>query len=144
MNTPRLKAICYILDGDRIFVGDFYDPTKKQRFHRPLGGTIEWRELAAETVVREFQEEMGEELTDLRFETVFENLFTFNGTDGHEIVMTFSGRFKNPAVYGMPTVDCVEDNGDIFQGIWISLNDLIEDVPVYPDGLIEYIRGATG
>lgn len=142
MKHPRLIALCYILEGDRIFVGDYFDPSKQQVFHRPLGGGVEWREFAQDAVKREFQEEAGLELIDLRFETVLENMFSFDGVDGHEIAMVFSGRFKDRSIYDVKTLTCVEDSGLEFNAIWVNLEDISDEVPLFPDGLLDHILKA--
>lgn len=142
MKQPRCIAICYIRDGNRLFVGDGYDPKKNKRFCRPLGGAIEWGESAANAVAREFKEEMNAELVNVRFETVIENVFTFNGVDGHEIALVFSADFRDRAFYQMDVVACVEDNGIPFNGMWIDANNLDPEMALYPDGLLEHLRRA--
>jgi hypothetical protein len=39
----RVIAICVFRNGNRILVGDGYDPTKGEVFYRPPGGRIEIR-----------------------------------------------------------------------------------------------------
>jgi NADH pyrophosphatase NudC (nudix superfamily) len=63
----RPVAICVCRDGDRILVAEYYDRKKKQLFHRPLGGTIEFGERGVDAVQRELKEELGAELQAVRF-----------------------------------------------------------------------------
>jgi ADP-ribose pyrophosphatase YjhB (NUDIX family) len=49
-------------------------------FHRPLGGHVEFGEYAADTVRREFVEEISQELAEVRLAGVLENIFTWGGT----------------------------------------------------------------
>jgi len=143
MKGPRCIAICYIQDGSRIFVGDGFDPKKNKKFYRPLGGGVEWQETAEDAVAREFREEMGADLKELKFETIFENMFTFDGRDGHEIVLVFSAQFTDPKIYQKKVIPCVEDNGMKFNGLWIDVNERECDFAVYPEGLLEYISNAN-
>lgn len=53
-------------------------------FQRPLGGTDEFGERATETVEREFLEELGVRVRPSAMRGVLENLFTLDGSMGHE------------------------------------------------------------
>ena len=59
---PRRIAICLIWWNGSLLVGQGYDRIKKQRFYRPLGGQLEAGETAAQAVVRELLEELGQEV----------------------------------------------------------------------------------
>jgi ADP-ribose pyrophosphatase YjhB (NUDIX family) len=48
-----------------LLVAEAANPSGAQ-FHRPLGGHVEFGEYALETVHREFHEEIGQALTDVR------------------------------------------------------------------------------
>src|SRR5262245_32464212 len=67
---------------------------------RPLGGTIEFGERAADTLKRELAEELGLAITEPRLLTVLENLYTHQGTAGHEIVFVFKTHLVDEAAYG--------------------------------------------
>ena len=86
-------------DDGAILVAPGFDPVKKQRFYRPLGGGIEFGERAEDAARREMQEELGAEMTDLRLLGTFENLFTFLGQPGHELVWLYEARFTDPSLY---------------------------------------------
>lgn len=70
----RPLAICLFRRGDRILVAEGFDPVKGETFYRPLGGAIEFGERAVQTLIREFREEIGEEVADLRYLTTLENM----------------------------------------------------------------------
>ncbi len=63
----RPIAICVCRAGERILVAEGYDSVKEQIFYRPLGGSIEFGERGEEAVRREFQEEIGTGLDDIRY-----------------------------------------------------------------------------
>jgi len=134
--------------GDRVFVTKGYDPAKDQVFYRPLGGTIEFGERGADTVARELEEEIGADVTDLRYLATFENLFTYRGEPGHEIILLYDGRFVDPSWYDRDVEAGLEraDDPPLMQGVWMRLDDFGPEAPLYPDGLLEVIRsyGSAG
>ena len=127
---------------DRIFVTKGYDPVKDQVFYRPLGGAIEFGERGAATVARELKEEIGADVTDLRYLAAFENIFTYRGKPGHEIILLYEGRFADPFWYERDVETGLEQTEDppLMQGVWTRLDDFGPDAPLYPDGLLEVIR----
>jgi 8-oxo-dGTP pyrophosphatase MutT (NUDIX family) len=135
----RPIAICIVRRGDSIFVAEGVDVVKGQTFYRPLGGSIEFGETGAEAVAREFQEELGEEVTNLRYLCALENIFTYNGDQGHEIVLVYEGDFANPELYGRDWVEAVEDNGAPFRALWMPFVDFGPERPLYPDGISELL-----
>ena len=104
MSQIRPLAICIFRNGNRILVGEGYDPIKRETFYRPLGGGIEFGERAEETIRREGREEIGAEVVSLQYLFTLENIFTFNGEPGHEIVMIYDGRLVNEALYAQETI----------------------------------------
>jgi ADP-ribose pyrophosphatase YjhB (NUDIX family) len=68
-------------------------------FERPLGGHVEFGEYALDTVHREFGEELGQALTDVRLLGVLENIFDWHGSTEHEVVFIFTAAFAAPDAY---------------------------------------------
>lgn len=137
---PRPLAICIFRKKDDVFVGELYDASKDEVFYRPLGGTIEFGELAREAVRRELQEEIGAEVTNLRYLGALENLFTDEGGFGHEIVLVYEGDFADKAFYEAETVPAQEEDGMKFTARWKPLQDFREGkAPLYPDGLLRLL-----
>jgi ADP-ribose pyrophosphatase YjhB (NUDIX family) len=62
----RTIAVGVIRRGDALLVTDGRDPVGGGRFHRPLGGGVEFGEASRDTVVREFREELGAIITVTR------------------------------------------------------------------------------
>ncbi|HEX8917141.1 MAG TPA: NUDIX hydrolase [Chloroflexota bacterium] len=147
MSKKRVRPIALGIfrRGDRIFVTRSYDPVKDQVFYRPLGGTIEFGEHGAETVVRELKEEIGADVTGLRYLDTFENIFTYMDKPGHEIVLLYEGTFADPSWYERDIERGLEQTNDppLMQGVWMRLEDLGAGTPLYPDGLLEVIRAQT-
>lgn len=140
--TIRTIAICVILHRDhtdRIIVAEGYDPVKAQTFYRPLGGRIEFGELSRDTVVRELREEIEAEVTSLRYLGTLENIFTYNGEAGHEIVLVYTGNFADPRLYDTEQIHGRGDSGEAFDVVWKPLSDFNGQTPLYPEGLMELL-----
>lgn len=140
----RPIAICVFHHDGRILAAEYREPVSERPFYRPLGGSIEFGETSAETIQREMREELGAEVTDLRYLGALENVFTYNGQTGHEIVMVYDGAFADRSLYERPALDGLEDNGAPFRAVWLSLDGcrLPGAPPVYPTGLLGLLEDA--
>jgi ADP-ribose pyrophosphatase YjhB (NUDIX family) len=142
-NQIRPLAICLFRDGDRILVGEGYDPVKRETFYRPLGGGIEFGERAEEALRREVREEIGAEIESPRYLFTLENIFTFNGEDGHEIVMVYDARYVDESLYAQESftgTETVEDRQFPFKAVWKRLDEFSPDAPLYPNGLLDALK----
>lgn len=139
----RPLAICVFSHQGRILVNEGYDPVKKQTFYRPLGGKIEFGEPGAETVRRELLEEIGYEVADLHYLATLENIFTYNGQKGHEIVLIYDGDFKDEGIYQLAEIEGHEENHEPVHAVWKPLSDFLADsgemTPLYPSGLLQIL-----
>lgn len=100
----RVLALGIILDGDRIFISQGYDPVKQQTFYRAMGGGVDFGETSFEALQREFQEEIQADLTNIRYLGCLENLFTFNGKQGHEILQVYQCDFVDSKFYQLESL----------------------------------------
>ena len=136
----RPIAIGIFRKDNAILVAEGYDSVKKQVFYRPLGGTIEFGEYSRDTVVRELREEIDAEVADLEYLDTIENIFTYNGQMGHEIVLIYEGTFVDQAIYDKGMLQGIEDDGVPIKAVWKSLNDFRNgQEPLYPEGLLELL-----
>ncbi len=136
----RPVAICVCRKGNRILVAEYQDTRKNQTFYRPLGGTIEFGERGEETVRREFREEIAAELTEVRYLGTLENIYTYEGRGGHEIVLVYAGSLADIKVYEKETLQG-DEFGQPFKVAWKRLNEFGPGKPpVYPDGLLELLE----
>ena len=141
--TGRIRAIviCVFRNGNRILVGDGYDPTKQEVFYRPPGGEINFGEPSEVALRREIKEELGVELRHPTLLGVLENLFTFDGEPGHEIVFVYDAELADRQLYETERFTGKESNGVIFNALWLDIDSIGPDSPpVYPAGLIELLR----
>ena len=138
----RPLALCVIRHQDTILVTEYFDDLKQAHFYRPLGGRIEFGEYSQQTVARELMEEIGEVVTDLRYLGALENVFTYNGEKGHEIVLLYEGKFENPAMYAQHMIEG-QEGALRFTVRWMPLDFFQRgDAPLYPDGLLEMLMDA--
>jgi len=141
MDQIRPIAICVFRNNDRILVAEGYDPIKKQTFYRPLGGGIEFGERGEDTVRRELKEEINVEVGEVRYLGTLENIFTFNGAPGHEIVLIYDGTLTESGLYDQAVITGKEANGDDIRAIWKSLGEFESGESIlYPDGLLNLLR----
>jgi ADP-ribose pyrophosphatase YjhB (NUDIX family) len=143
-NHLRPIAIAIILRprDNAILVMRGHDLHKNQTFYRPLGGSIEFGEPSAQTVRRELREEVGLELCDLRYLATLENIFTYRGQPGHEIVIVYHARLAPASThaYDQDQLQGVEDTGQPFTAHWIPLSHFGPGgPPLYPTGLLELL-----
>lgn len=83
----RPLTLCLIKYQDKILVGEGFDSKKNEVFYRPLGGGIDFGETGEEALIREFHEELAADLENVKYITTLENIYTYNGDPGHEIVL---------------------------------------------------------
>jgi ADP-ribose pyrophosphatase YjhB (NUDIX family) len=132
----RVLAIGVVIQHDHVLLAPVVDKHLGEHAYRALGGGVDFGERAADAVVREFREEMGcaVEVADLI--GVSENLFTFEGRPGHEVVFQFHLRFSEgsgPA--NLDPIACREDNGEAFDATWVPLAEVVGGMhTVYPEG----------
>ncbi|MDQ2806705.1 MAG: NUDIX hydrolase [Chloroflexota bacterium] len=145
MSTNRIRpiAIGIFRQDDRLFVAEGSDPATGRRFYRPLGGGIEFGERGHETLVREMREEIGAEITAVRYLCTIENIFTYDGGTGHEIVQVYAARFSDPAFYANAVCagsEAFATDGPLqFQAVWHLLTDFGPDAPLYPAELLDLL-----
>ena len=136
----RVLAVAIIRRGDQILVFESADPSKPGTFYRPLGGAIELGERAEEALRREFREELGADLAELRYLETLENLFTYDGEPGHEYVRVYEARLVDDDLYKAEALTGQEENGAAFDVVWLDLDRARRgEVPLYPDGLIDVL-----
>jgi ADP-ribose pyrophosphatase YjhB (NUDIX family) len=140
----RIRPIAIVVfrrEDGAVLVAPGYDEVKRQRFYRPLGGEIDFGERAEDAARREIREEIGAEIDGLTLLGVSENIFTYRGEPGHELVWTFEARFADPSFYAREVIDC-DEYGSKFEARWVPLAAFTPETPLYPDGLLQLLNGS--
>jgi ADP-ribose pyrophosphatase YjhB (NUDIX family) len=106
-------------------------------FQRPLGGHVEFGEYAADTIHREFLEEIDQVVTDVRLLGVLENIFGWRGGTEHEVVFIFAAAFLDEAAYEIEEQLIRDDTEPKNRVIWRAAD--ADSPPLYPAGLSELI-----
>ncbi|MFT3887565.1 MAG: NUDIX domain-containing protein [Arachnia sp.] len=134
MPAIRNIAVGLPVRGGRVLVLDGNDPVKGQNFHRAIGGGIEFGETAEAAVRREFVEELGVTLGDVRLLGVVENIFEYEGRPGHEIAHVFAVESEEIDAIPLDAALHVLDEGSPIG--WAPISD---GVPLYPEGVPELL-----
>ncbi len=92
-------------------------------------------------MVREVKEELGADITDLRYLGTIEDIYTFNGNIGHQIVQVYDGRFQDTTLYDRDHLEGVDGGDIIYRATWIAL-DAFRDhsLRLVPEGLLELLH----
>jgi ADP-ribose pyrophosphatase YjhB (NUDIX family) len=109
-------------------------------FQRPLGGHVEFGEYAQDTIHREFLEETGQVVTDVRLLGVLENIFGWRGGTEHEVVFVFTAAFADEAAYEIEEQPILDNAGR--RVLWRPADAV--SPPLYPAGLTELIAAQLG
>ncbi|HEV8157915.1 MAG TPA: NUDIX domain-containing protein [Pyrinomonadaceae bacterium] len=126
MDTTRIRpiAICLFRNENRILVSEVFDKIKQDYYYRPLGGGIEYGESSREAVLREIREELSVEVENLKLIGVLENIFIYEGQQGHEIVFVFDAEFTDKSLYKLDEIDGYEQEANVrFKAKWYSLSE---------------------
>ena len=91
----RAIAIGILIVRGHLLCVQGQDSVKRETFYRPLGGGNQFGERAADAVVREFAEEIQRRIEVVEYLGTVENIFTYEGEPGHQIVAEFCVRFAS-------------------------------------------------
>ena len=143
---PHIRVVAIGLhwrDG-RLLAAEVRDDAGRIKGVRPLGGEIEFGESWRAALLREFNEELGIDVTITGEPLMMENIFVHEGSTGHEVMFIVEVAFPQRAFAGQDRIDFREDNGEEIVARWFDLDDLdVEGGPsLYPTGLKALLRGS--
>lgn len=117
---------------------------------RPIGGYINFGEYAADTVVREFREELSRDVEVIRLLDVYENIVTFEVDSGplevHETVFLYELRFaaqhRPLDLEPLPSFEQDAPAGDEHStAYWLPISELrAGEHPVFPLNLVTMLE----
>ncbi|MEO1376159.1 MAG: NUDIX hydrolase [Cyanobacteria bacterium J06635_10] len=138
--TIRVLALGLIRDSNnRTLLSEGYDPVKQDKFYRALGGGVEFGETSFEALQREFQEEIQAELTNIRYLACLENIFTFQGKSGHEIIQLYECDLVNPKFYQQEKITFNEGERQK-TALWIDIESVKSgNLRLVPEQFLEFL-----
>jgi 8-oxo-dGTP pyrophosphatase MutT (NUDIX family) len=136
----RVIALGLIRDSNnRTFLSEGYDPVKKDKFYRAMGGGVEFGETSKQALQREFQEEIQAEITNIRYLTCLENIFYFQGKPGHEIIQLYECDFVHPKFYQQEKIAFNEGEREK-TALWIDIETLKSGrFRLVPEEFVEFL-----
>jgi 8-oxo-dGTP pyrophosphatase MutT (NUDIX family) len=135
----RVLALGLIRNGDRIFISEGYDPVKQQTFYRAMGGGVDFGETSLAALQREFQEEIQAELKNIRYLNCLENIFTYNGQPGHEIIQLYECDFVDPKFYQLEKLVFAEGERQK-TALWVDISRFKSgELRLVPEQFFEYL-----
>jgi 8-oxo-dGTP pyrophosphatase MutT (NUDIX family) len=133
----RFKALGLHWRSGRLLAAEVLDDSGRVKGVRPLGGSVEFGETAEAAVIREFHEELGIAVEVVGPPLFMENIYTHEGSLGHELLAIFNVIFPDAAFPEESRIEFHEDDGTKCFAEWFALDAL--DLPgrphLYPDGL---------
>jgi ADP-ribose pyrophosphatase YjhB (NUDIX family) len=138
--TVRPVAVGIVRRGDKLLLMAVRTDDGTIKGWRPLGGTIEFGERAADTLKREFVEEIGVTLGEPKLLCVLESLYSHQGAPGHEIVFVFDARLTDAGAYHRDGFT-FEDGGVRNDVRWVALTRFqTGQEHLFPAGLLEWLE----
>ena len=135
----RVLALGIIKKGEQTFISQGYDPVKQQTFYRAMGGGVDFGETSKTALQREFQEEIQAELTNIHYLGCTENLFTFNGKQGHEILQIYQCDFVDPKFYQLENLVFAEGERQK-TALWVEISRFKSgELKLVPEQFFEYL-----
>ena len=140
VQSIRAVAIGLIWRNHDLLLSRVFDDDGNTEGWRPMGGAIEFGELGAAALKREFLEEIGEEISAPRLLTALENLYEHYGMTGHEIVFVYETEFVRPQAYDQESWTYQEETLD-GAAEWVGLDQLRSGAEaLYPEGLLQLLE----
>lgn len=137
--TIRVIALAVLQRSDgKLLLSRGQDTVKNEVFYRCIGGGVEFGETGAQTLVREFKEEIGKDIIVEKFLGVTENIFEWEGKPGHEIVLFYKCRFTLKSDDDIAHINRVDEVGGVTH--WKSVEDIRnEGALLHPHQILEML-----
>jgi ADP-ribose pyrophosphatase YjhB (NUDIX family) len=136
----RPHAQVIITHRGKLFCAKGYDNVKQEDFYRTVGGGIDFGELAADAIAREMQEEFAADLINLSQIGIDENIFTYIGNPGHEIIFVFTADFKDDSMYE-DKIYPILDSPDVPGAAWYPIDKFVSgERTLYPNAVLKFLK----
>lgn len=140
---PQAKSLGILISNNKIVVEEFYGEHSRGigLYYRPIGGSIEFGERSSDALIREFEEELGEEIEVRRYVGCSENIFSITNHTGHEIIQLFEVSFSNLEAYDKDQFKIIDGKQDSYAK-WVDCMDFINGEKfLYPEELVSFLGG---
>jgi len=117
----RALALVVIKKDNKVLVCPGFDKIKNQDFFRLIGGGIDFGENSLNALKREIKEELDVELVNYKLVKVLENIFIYDGNNGHEICFVYEADFKDASNYEKQSFPIL-DSSNGMTAVWVELN----------------------
>lgn len=133
----RALSLALIENKGEILACAGIDRFKNTEHYRLVGGGIDFGESSVNALRREIREELGLEILKPELLSIFENIFTFNGKPGHEIIFLYRVKLKAKSAY-QRTYFSILDSRRGHKAVWINPKRLGRK-KIYPPEILNYI-----
>ena len=129
----RVLTLAIIKKDGKVLAQKGHDKIKNEDFFRLLGGGVDFGENSLDALKRELKEELDAEIINCKLVKVLENIFIFNGNQGHEICFVYEADFANQNNYQRENFSILDSRGYVAE--WVELNEKnIKNI--FPSGCI--------
>ena len=140
----QVKALGLIWRDGRLLASEITRDDGSVKGVRPLGGRVEFGETWRDTLLREFDEELGMRVDITGAPLFLENIYTHQGAIGHDLVILADVALSDGAFHGQDVIEYHEDNGELCRARWFDVDTLDQGaLELYPNGLKAALRGRS-
>ena len=135
--TIRPVVLGIAKHNNKLLVSLGYDKVKDETFYRCIGGGIEFQETSQEALKREYKEELGIDIIVEDFCGIVENIFTYQGKKGHELILFYNIKIKEE---DYKEKYHIIDHNEETDAYWIDINEFKTNKKIlYPEAIFKYL-----
>lgn len=138
MNAIRPNALAIIKNKGRVLASKGVNESSGKVFFRVLGGGIDFGELAVDALKREFKEELNATIINEELLCTVENLFEYNGEQGHEITFLYQADFQEEHLYDEVSMPILDNSAATAE--WVPISEVLSGaVILYPTEATQFL-----